>query len=93
MPSAIAQQVGDLPPVSTVFSAFLGINPIRTLLQPSGVLSTLPIGNARELTGTQFFPHLISAPFHHGLIIVFSAAAAMSLVAAAASLVRGKQHS
>ena len=43
------------------------------------------------LTGTQFFPHLISGPFHHGLIIVFTAAAAMSLVGAAVSLMRGGQ--
>jgi hypothetical protein len=43
------------------------------------------------LTGNQFFPHLISAPFHHGLIIVFSAAAAMSLIGAAVSLLRGGQ--
>ena len=43
------------------------------------------------LTGNQFFPHLISAPFHRGLIIVFSAAAAMSLIGAAVSMLRGAQ--
>jgi hypothetical protein len=43
------------------------------------------------LTGNQFFPHLISAPFHHGLIIVFTAAALMSATGAVVSLMRGGQ--
>ncbi len=43
------------------------------------------------LTGKQFFPHLISAPFHHGLIIVFGVAIAMSLLGAFVSLLRGSQ--
>jgi hypothetical protein len=55
------------------------------------VLATLPAHNAAVLTGTQFFPHLIAGPFHHGLIIVFTAAAIMSVVGAAVSLMRGGQ--
>jgi hypothetical protein len=77
--------------VSTVFAALLGYNPVQHLLQPSGVLATLPRHNAAVLTGTQFFPHLISGPFHHGLVIVFSAAAIMSLTGALVSLLRGRQ--
>jgi MFS family permease len=89
VPASVAQHVASLPPVSTVFSAFLGINPVQTLLGPTGVLQTLPPHNAAVLTGKQFFPNLISAPFHHGLIIVFATATAMSVLAAAASLLRG----
>src|SRR5262249_12822587 len=77
--------------VATVFAALLGYNPVQHLLAPSGVLATLPAHNAAVLTGNQFFPHLISGPFHHGLIIVFTAAAAMSLVGAGVSLLRGSQ--
>jgi MFS family permease len=91
VPLATANQVSHLPPVSTVFAALLGYNPVQHLLAPSGVLATLPPHNVAALTGTQFFPHLISGPFHHGLIIVFTAAAAMSLVGAAVSLLRGGQ--
>jgi MFS family permease len=91
VPLAIADHLSHLPPVSTVFAALLGYNPVRHLLAPSGVLATLPAHNAAVLTGNQFFPHLISGPFHHGLIIVFSAAAAMSLVGAGVSLLRGSQ--
>ncbi|WP_042440260.1 MFS transporter [Streptacidiphilus albus] len=89
VPAAVAQHAASLPPVSTVFSAFLGANPVQTMLGPSGVLKTLPAHNAAVLTGNQFFPNLISAPFHHGLMIVFATATGMSLLAAAASLLRG----
>jgi MFS family permease len=91
VPLSVATQVSHLPPVSTVFAALLGYNPVQHLLQPSGVLATLPHHNVAVLTGRQFFPHLISAPFHHGLVIVFSAAAAMSLIGALVSLLRGRQ--
>jgi MFS family permease len=91
VPLPVASQVGHLPPVSTVFAALLGYNPVQHLLQGTGVLSTLSPHQVAVLTGNQFFPHLISAPFHHGLIIVFSAAAAMSLIGAAVSLLRGGQ--
>jgi hypothetical protein len=77
--------------VATVFAALLGYNPVQHLLAPSGVLATLPAHDVAVLTGTQFFPHLIAGPFHHGLVIVFSAAAAMSLIGAGVSLLRGRQ--
>ncbi|MFD9128719.1 MFS transporter [Kitasatospora sp. NPDC059571] len=85
--AADAHAVAQLPPVGTLFAAFLGYNPIRELLGPQ-VLSGLPAGNAQTLTGREFFPHLISGPFHDGLMVVFGLAIAMSLVAAAASLLR-----
>jgi MFS family permease len=91
VPASVATQVSHLPPVSTMFAALLGYNPVRNLLAPSGVLSKLPAHNVAVLTGRQFFPHLISAPFHHGLVIVFTAAAIMSVTGAVVSLLRGKQ--
>ena len=78
MPAAAAVHASHLPPVSTLFSALLGYNPIRSLLKISGVLHKLPARNVAALTNRQYFPHLISGPFHHGLIVVFSAAIAMS---------------
>jgi hypothetical protein len=74
-----------------MFAALLGYNPVRNLLAPSGTLAKLPAHNAAVLVGRQFFPHLISAPFHHGLVIVFTAAAIMSVIGAVVSLLRGKQ--
>jgi len=86
VPADVATRVGGLPPVGSLFAAFLGYNPLAALLGPSGVLAHLPPANVAALTGKQFFPHLISGPFHHGLVVVFLAAAAMSLVAAIASV-------
>jgi len=91
VPAPVAAHVANLPPVSTLFSALLGYNPMRTLLGPSGVLKKLPAHNVAVLTGNRFFPNLISGPFHHGLIIVFSAAIALSLGGAVISLLRGRQ--
>jgi MFS family permease len=91
VPASVAAHVANLPPVSTLFSALLGYNPVHNLLAPSGVLAKLPAHNAAVLTGNKFFPNLISGPFHHGLIIVFSAAIAMSLGGALISLLRGRQ--
>jgi MFS family permease len=91
VPAAVATHVASLPPVSTLFSALLGYNPVKSLLAPSGTLAKLPPHSAAVLTGKEFFPHLISGPFHHGLIIVFSAAIALSVTGAVISLLRGRQ--
>ncbi|WP_269858602.1 MFS transporter [Streptomyces sp. RPT161] len=89
VPTQAAHAIAALPPVGTLFAAFLGYNPVQQLLG-AHVLGQLPPGHAAVLTGRQFFPHLISGPFHDGLVVVFCLAIAMSLVAALASLVRGR---
>jgi MFS family permease len=91
VPAQVAAHVANLPPVSTLFASFLGYNPIGTLLRPTGVLNGLPRSDAALLTSKEYFPHLISGPFHHGLVIVFSVAIAMSLAGAFISLLRGGQ--
>jgi MFS family permease len=91
VPLDIASKVAHLPPVSTMFAALLGYNPIHNLLDPTGVLSSLTPRQVGVLTGKQFFPNIISGPFHHGLVIVFTAAAIMSFIGAMVSLLRGKQ--
>jgi hypothetical protein len=88
----VAGQVAGLPPVSSLFAAFLGVNPVQQLLGPSGVLDRVSPQQAATLTGGHFFAQLISDPFHSGLVIVFGAAAAMSVVAAVASLARGRRY-
>jgi hypothetical protein len=86
---ADANAVAAIPPVGVVFAAFLGYNPIQKLLGDD-VLNGLPQQNADTLTGRQFFPHLISGPFHDGLLVVFTLAIVMSFAASALSLVRQK---
>jgi MFS family permease len=92
VPHDVAAQIGGLPPVGSLFASFLGYNPIGSLLGPSGVLDHLPTDNARTLTGKEFFPHLMSGPFHHGLVIVFVTAAVMMVVAAIASWAAGGKY-
>jgi nitrate/nitrite transporter NarK len=90
VPAATADQIAQLPPVGTLFAAFLGYNPIGELLGPQ-LLGSLPPANAANLTGLEFFPRLISGPFHDGLVIVFWLAIVMAVVGALASLLRGKK--
>ncbi len=78
---SVAHHVGSLPPVASLFAALLGVNPIQHLLAPSGALSTLSTSSRHVLTGHTFFPQLISAPFHHGLVVVFAFAAGLSVIA------------
>jgi hypothetical protein len=89
VPAAAAHHLGSLPPVASLFAAVLGVNPVQHLLSLSGVLAGLPEASRQILTGRMFFPALISGPFHQGLIVVFSVAAALAAVAAVASLLRG----
>ncbi|HEX3492612.1 MAG TPA: MFS transporter [Streptosporangiaceae bacterium] len=89
VPHAIALSIGKLPPVGSLFAAFLGYNPVKQLLTPTGVLTKLPPANVARLTGKSFFPQLISQPFHHGLVIVFTMAMIVLVIAALASLLRG----
>jgi MFS family permease len=89
--AATARGVGALPPVSILFAAFLGYNPIQSLLGPH-VLGGLSAASRATLTGRSFFPHLISAPFRAGLDEAFVFAIIACLVAAAASLLRGEQY-
>jgi hypothetical protein len=92
VPHAIAHHVAGLPPVSSLFAAVLGENPVTHLLGPTGVLSSLSPAHQHVLNGTDFFPSLIASAFHHGLVVVFSVAAGLSVLGAAASLMRGGRY-
>jgi len=92
VPHGIAHQVGTLPPVSSLFAAVLGVNPLQHLLTPSGVLASLPTAAQQTITGRHFFPDLISGPFHQGLVVVFAVAAGLAVLAAFASLLRGGRY-
>jgi hypothetical protein len=90
VPTADAVKLSGLPPVSIMFAALLGYNPIKTLL--GSALTKLPPSHAAYLTGHSFFPSLISGPFQHGLDVAFDFAIAACLIAAVASLLRGKRY-
>jgi MFS family permease len=88
VPEATAQRIADEPPVGSLFAAFLGYNPMETLVGQD-TLSQLPPEKAADITGKTFFPELISDPFIDGLRIAFSASLLMCVIAAVASWKRG----
>jgi hypothetical protein len=91
VPAAAAARIAHLPPVASLFAAFLGYNPVRQLLGP-GLLHALPHAQAAALTGRSFFPHLMSAPFSSALSTAFTFSFIACLVAAGASWLRGGKY-
>ncbi|MGH9017369.1 MAG: MFS transporter [Acidimicrobiales bacterium] len=85
---SVAGRVSHLPPVGSLFAAFLGYNPMATLLGPAA-LHHMTTAQAHYITGRSFFPHLISGPFGRGLEKAFDFAAIVCLLGAVASLLRG----
>ncbi len=88
MSISAAHQIAQLPPVSILFAAFLGYNPIEHLAG-AHALAGLSATDRATITGRSFFPHLISGPFSTGLHEAFAFAIAACLIAAVASLMRG----
>ena len=90
VPAADATRVSHLPPTATVFAAFLGYNPVKSLLGP--VLAHMPATRVAYLTGRAFFPHLIAHAFGAGLDEAFYFALVACAVAAVASWLRGGKY-
>ena len=91
VPGTLATHLSHLPAISYLFAAFLGYNPLKTLLGKN-VLSKLKPSAAARLTSKEYFPHLIAAPFKHGLVVVLLFAIGACLVAAYASWLRGAKY-
>jgi MFS family permease len=91
VPAAQAQKVAHLPPIGSLFAAFLGFNPIQTEV-PHQVLAALGPARAGYVTGRTFFPSLISSSFQHGLRLAFDFAVVLTLIAAVASWLRGGKY-
>jgi MFS family permease len=92
VPATVAHKVANLPPTASVFSAFLGYNPVESMLKPTGVLAHLKPGQQAFLTGRSFFPQLIARPFGHGLHEALDFALAACIVAAIASAMLGPRY-
>ncbi|HEY1445025.1 MAG TPA: MFS transporter [Acidimicrobiales bacterium] len=88
---AVATKVSHLPPVGSLFAAFLGYNPMQVLLGHAE-LAHLPHAASAYLTSRQFFPHLIASAFSRGLTAAFAFAAAVCLLGAVASMLRGGKY-
>jgi hypothetical protein len=88
---AAAHIVANEPPIGSLFSAFLGYNPIKELLGPTGALQHLSAHQAAYVTSRSFFPKLIAQPFAHGLHLAFALAAAAAAIGVVASALMGRR--
>lgn len=89
--ASVAHEIAGLPPISVIFAAFLGYNPLEALV-PANVAQALP-GQTREIIfGTHFFSQLIAPAVQDGLHLAFYVSAALSLLAAIASSLRGQRY-
>ncbi|HEY5256920.1 MAG TPA: MFS transporter [Candidatus Baltobacteraceae bacterium] len=91
VPATTAASIAGLPPITALFAAFLGYNPMRTLI-PAGLAAHLSAHETQTLFGTSFFPHLILPAFMDGMHLALWISAILSLVAAVASALRGKRY-
>ncbi len=87
-----AREVASEPPIGSLFSAFLGLNPIQQLLGPTGALAHLSAHQLAYITGRSFFPKLIEASFADGLHLAFDFAAGATFIAVVASALRGGRY-
>jgi MFS family permease len=88
VPASAAGPISHLPPIGVLFAAFLGYNPMQQLLGP--LLSHLSPAHAAYVIGRQFFPSLITGPFHDGIGIAFGFAIAACVIGAVASAFTGR---
>jgi MFS family permease len=91
VPYVVAERVAHLSPVSTLFAAFLGYDPVQQLVG-AHTLSHLTAAQQHALVGRSFFPGLISQPFRDGLHAALDFAIVASLLAAGASWLRGGKY-
>jgi len=81
----------NVSPTSALFAAFLGYNPVQTILNslPTSVSSSIPGATKTLLTGNTFFPNAIAPAFISALRIAFYIGAILSGIAAVTSALRG----
>ena len=91
----LAGAFSSISPTSALFAAFLGYNPIQTLLADPHLASAvgqISSSTLASLEGQTFFPRAIAPSFMSALDLSFYIGAALSIAAALASLLRGRAY-
>ncbi|MGZ7095409.1 MAG: MFS transporter, partial [Methanobacterium sp.] len=90
----LAPILSSIPPTGALFSAFLGYNPVNSLLAilPANIVATIPQGTLATLTGTTWFPSTLAVAFMPSLQISFVIGAAFCAIAAVLSALRGENY-
>ncbi|MDT7862635.1 MAG: MFS transporter [Saccharolobus sp.] len=90
--SQLAPILSKIPPTAAIFAAFLGYNPVSTILStlPSSITSSLSSSTLAVITSNYWFPNVIAPAFMQSLKIAFYIASMMTFLAAIASALRGR---
>ncbi len=83
-----------LPPTSALFAAFLGYDPVKTMISelPPALLSTISKSSLAAMDTKTWFPHALAGSFMFSLSVSFYVGAALSVIAAILSALRGKRY-
>jgi len=90
----LAPILSNIPPTGALFSAFLGYNPVSTILSmlPTPIVAAIPQSTLNTLTGTTWFPSTLANAFVPSLRISFIIGAAFCSIAAILSALRGEKY-
>ena len=90
----LSSALTQIPPTAAIFAAFLGYNPMGTVLNqlPSNLRNSLSPQTVAVLTGKVWFPTAIANAFMSSLGVALYFNVALAVVAAAASVLRGKRY-
>lgn len=90
----LAPVLSNIPPTGALFSAFLGYNPVETILSsvPSAVVSHIPPATLTTLTGTTWFPSTLAEAFMPSLRVSFYIGAFFCGLSAVLSALRGERY-
>lgn len=83
----------NIPATSAVFAAFLGFNPVSSILAtvPQSIVNSIPQSTLHYLSGTTFFPNAIAPAFMSALHVTFYIGLAISVLAMLISYFRGDE--
>jgi MFS family permease len=90
----LAPALSNIPPTAALFSAFLGYNPVDSILSalPAPLVAHIPQTTLNTLTGTTWFPQTLQNAFVPSLRTSFYIGAILSVIAAILSVLRGEKY-
>lgn len=90
----LANQLATMSPTNALFSAFLGYNPMSSILKSmdSSIVSAIPQQIVTTLTGNYWFPQTLQQAFMPALRISFIIGAVLCGIAAVLSAMRGQRY-
>lgn len=90
----LADHLASMPPTNALFSAFLGYNPMGTILgaMDPRIVSAIPQQIVTKLTSNYWFPQTLQQAFMPALRISFIIGAVLSGIAAVLSAMRGQRY-